>query len=143
MLSNFSSPSGASAALFACSDNATSLFHFNPPSFSNNISSNARLPRGVRGDNARKIAVGAATSYMLQFVLAAAKSSVVSDRMTNTMYGGKLNRYAVEIFVKSSTSSVKFDRTFGLSSSPSMHVLNACLNSSSEITFHEPGPPWV
>ena len=84
--------SPCSAAVLACALNATSLDQFTSPSLSNSICSNAFLPRSVRGDKARKIAVGAATSYMLQLVRAAAKSNVVSDRMTKTMYGGRLNR---------------------------------------------------
>ena len=69
------------------------LCPIHPSRSSSNIFSKSSLfPLAVRGDNARNIAVGAATSYMLHFVLAAAKSSVVNDRMTKTMYGGKLNR---------------------------------------------------
>ena len=57
------------------------------------VRSKTCLPYAVRGDNARKRAVGAATSYMFAPVLTAQKSSVVNDRMTKTMYGGKLNLY--------------------------------------------------
>lgn len=64
-----------------------------PVSSSIMVRSKTCLPYAVRGDNARKRAVGAATSYMFAPVLTAQKSSVVNDRMTKTMYGGKLNLY--------------------------------------------------
>mmetsp|Transcript_25421 Transcript_25421/g.83610 ORF Transcript_25421/g.83610 Transcript_25421/m.83610 type:complete len:256 (+) Transcript_25421:1607-2374(+) len=67
-------------------------------------------PLAVRGVRARQTATPLARSYMLQFVRTAPKSSVVSDLMMKTMYGGKLKRNCVESFVRSITSSVKLSR---------------------------------
>ena len=80
-------------------------------------------------------------------VRTAQKSSVVSERITNTMYGGRLNRHAVESFVRSTTSSVKLVSFFSLpaapsaGTSPSMHFKNALRKLSSSPSTHLPSPP--
>ena len=85
--------------------------------------------------------MGAASSYMFAPVRTAQKSSVVSDRMMNTMYGGSWNRHRVESFVRSTTSSVKLVSFLVLGSSPSMHSTKAFRNVASSLSCHCPPKP--
>ena len=125
-----------------------SSFHLTSPVSDMRIFWSCARPLGVFGAIARNRAVGAASSYMFAPVRTAQKSSVVSERITNTMYGGKLNRHAVESLVRSTTSSVKLVSFFSLpfvspstETSPSMHFRNAFRKLSSSPSTHLPSPP--